>query len=143
MSRFDSSKFTRIEHDKKGVIYNYDDAKAFTGGTDISLKTLQEVEKYRGQYAEDAVTCASDLADKVFSKEKDLEKITVRFPFSTYQRGHVDVEIDRTTKSTIPGKQEKLAKVGIRTKVVDPFAKVSKDNVVKVCEAKLQKYIMN
>lgn len=143
MSRFDSSKFTRIEHDKKGVIFKYDDAKAYTEGTDISLKTLQEVEKYRGQYTEDAVTCSAELADKIFSKEKDLEKITVQFPFSTYQRGHIDVEIDRTTKATVPGKDEKIPKVGIRTKVVDPFAKPSKDNVVKVCEAKLNKYILN
>lgn len=143
MSRFDVSKFTRIEHDKKGVIYKYDDTTAFTKGTDIPLKTLQEVEKYRGGYTEDATTCATELAEKVFSKEKDLEKITVQFPYSTYQRGHVDVATDRTTKSTVPGKPDKIAKVGVKVKVVDPFAKVSKDNVLAVCEDKLKKFIMD
>lgn len=142
MSRFDSSKFTRIEHEKKGVIFKYDDPNAFKKGGDIPLETLKEVEKYRGEYAEDAVTCATELADDIFSKEKNLEKITVQFPYSTYQKGRVNVEIDRTTKATIPGKEEKLAKVGVRVNVVDPFAKVSKDNVIKVCESKLRKYIM-
>ena len=143
MVSFDNSKVTRIEHDKKGVILKYDDATAFTKGTDIPLKTLKEVEDYRASYAKEATMFATELAEKTFAKEKDLKKVTVQFPYSTYQNGHIGIEFDRTAQVNIPGQDKKLSKVQIKVKVADPFAKVSKDKVIRVCEEKLHKFVMS
>lgn len=143
MSLFDSSKFTRIEHDKKGAILKYDDKDAFVNGTSIPLKTLKEVEDYRKEYAKEATLCATELAESTFTKEKDLKKVTVEFPFSTSQIGHIAVEVDRTAKVNLPGQKDKLAKVQIKAVVKDPYNKVSKDKVIHVCEKKLHKFIMD
>lgn len=141
MLKFDKSN---LKSTKVGnvVTLQYTDENVFKNGTDISFKTLKEVDDYKSQYIEQATEFAAKHAKDLMLKDKNTEKVIFEIPFSTSKRGELNVSVDRS--KTYPGMYDSktnkqlppTTKSKITVTVKEPTLKVNKNNV-KALEAEL------
>lgn len=134
MLKFDKSK---LNSNKVGniVTLNYEDDTVFKNGTDISLKTLKEVEDYKSQYVKQATEFAARHAKDLLLKDKNTEKVIFELPFSTSKKGELKVTVDRS--KTYPGMKDPktgeqrppVTKSKITVMVNEPSCKVKKDTI--------------
>ena len=92
---FDKSKFNVVKEGSTAVL-KYEDADAYTKGTDIPLETLEKIASYNKEY----VTKATELADaealKLFKeKGSKIEKVIAEYPFGHPRNGGVEVIIEK------------------------------------------------
>lgn len=132
---FDKSKFAATKADGVATLV-YEDDSVFKKGTEIPIKTLEEVHKYQNKYIEEATELASEVAKEQFKKDKSLEKVSVKYPYSVSKRGFVDVTVykEREFRNTITGNGEIIRKPAISVNVKDPATKVSKPKITALVD---------
>lgn len=125
---FDKSKLKKEILDKQ-LVYTYEDDDAYKKGSEISAKTLKAVEDYRNEYLEKAVDLVAAEAEKEMKKNSSIEKVVAQFPFTTSQRGVLNINVDRSKTFQGVGDAEPVTKSKISVFVKDPFNKVSKKHI--------------
>ena len=121
---FDPAKIesTKVE----GVVtLKYTDEDAFKAGTEISFKTLKEVEEYQHTYVDKATEFITEEAKKVMEEDSKVSRVVATLPYSTSKRGAVDIIVDRS--KTYPGINgtAPVTKSKITVKVTAPQLKLS------------------
>lgn len=141
MLKFDKSNLSSTKVGNV-VTLQYTDENVFKNGTDISFKTLKEVDDYKSQYIEQATEFAAKHAKDTMLKDKSIEKVIFEIPFSTSKRGELSVVVDRskTYQGMLDPKTNKqlppTTKSKITVNVKEPTLKVNK-NSVKALESEL------
>lgn len=134
--KFDSKQF---EQTKEGstVVLNYKDKDVYKKSTDIPFKTLKEVADYNDRYVSESAEFSVAEAKKIMEKDKTVEVVSVKIPYSASQRGFVNTLVEREKTVRIPGKDGgEKKKSAIKVVVKNPFDKFSKPRL-KELEADL------
>lgn len=132
---FDKKLF-KAEKVDNTLSLSYEDENAFKKGTDIPTKTLEDVYKYTNKYIEEATSLAAEVAKDNMKKDKDVDKVIVKFPYSVSKRGFVDVVVhkEREYRNTITGNGEIIRKPSISVNVKDPATKVTKPKITALVD---------
>ena len=134
--KFDAKQF---EQTKEGstVVLTYKDEDVYKKGTDIPFQTLKEVADYNNKYVSEAAEISVAEAKKVLEKDKTIEVVDVKIPYSVSKRGFVNTLVEREKTVRIPGKDGgEKKKSAIKVIVKNPLDKFSKPRL-KELEADL------
>lgn len=137
-----------IKFDKNSVEVNvvngvadvvYTDRDAYKKSTEISVKTLKDVEDYRAEYIEECVRFSKELAQEMMKKDKSITRVNTDIPFSTSKRGYVGTTVDRAVTVRMPRTGEVKEMPRIKAEVKDPLSKCSKSIVKALAKELLEK----
>lgn len=138
---FDKSKFKK-ETVGNQVTFTYEEKDTFVKNAGVDHKVLKQVEDYKQNYLKELTTVSSELAKDVMVKDKKIESVVVEAPWSTSERGGVEIVVDRSKTFTGgPKGNGNVTKSKISINVSDPYSKVSK-KYIKDLEADLTKLLI-
>ena len=138
---FDKSKLESSKVD--GVLtLKYTDEDAYKNATDISFKTLKEVEDFQHSFVDKVTDFITEEAKKAMENDGKISKVVATIPYSTSKRGSVDITVDRS--KTYPGinGNAPVTKSKITVKVTAPQLKVS-GSKIRGMEEELTKTLLS
>jgi len=107
----------------------YNDENAFYEGTELSKKVIKEVFDHAHSYIEEATKTAAEQSTKIMSKDKDIDKVVVEYPYGVSKRGQLNVVAKRSQTFTSPADGTEITKSTLSVTVKDPLTKVSKSKI--------------
>lgn len=109
------------------AVLNYKDENVYKNGTDIPFKTLKEVADYNSNYLSQATEFSVAEAKKVLEKDKTIDVVDIKIPYSVSKRGFINTLVEREKTVRIPGKDGgEKKKSAIKVIVKNPIDKFSK-----------------
>lgn len=109
------------------AVLNYKDENVYKNGTDIPFKTLKEVADYNSNYLSQATEFSVAEAKKVLEKDKSIDTVDIKIPYSVSKRGFINTLVEREKTVRIPGKDGgEKKKSAIKVIVKNPIDKFSK-----------------
>jgi hypothetical protein len=124
------------------AILEYQDDDVYKKGSDIPFKTLKEVADYNSNYVKEATDFSVKEAEKILEKNKEIDTVSVKIPYSASARGYVNTLVEREKIVRIPGKEGgEKHKSAVKVIVKNPFESVSKPHLKELEEALTKKFV--
>lgn len=115
---------------------SYKDDKVYVTNAPFDLEDLKKLEDYKKEYIREATNVAVDKAIEVLKKDSNIEKVIAKVPFTTSNKGSVEIAIDREKTFRVPGEENKtVTKPKVTTIVTEPYNKLSKNYMLKIEES--------
>lgn len=124
------------------AVLNYTDKNVYKNGTDIPFKTLKEVADYNSDYVTKATEFSVEEAKKVLEKDKTIDMVTIKIPYTVSSRGAINTLVEREKTVRIPGKDGgEKKKTAIKVIVSNPIDKFSKPRLHELEAALTAKFV--